>query len=85
MRFVDDLYSLFRDQLGEDEENAVSVVLNLPEDQSRNDVLKLIQEMNDEEVIQMMGVYLVEMLKMKMAQEGQLNDWESPLNRPRYH
>ena len=43
------------------------------------------QEMNDEEVIQMMGVYLVEMLKMKMAQEGQLNDWESPLNRPRYH
>ncbi|PTX64320.1 hypothetical protein C8P63_103104 [Melghirimyces profundicolus] len=84
MRFVDDLYSLYREHL-EDEENAVSVVLNILEDQNREDIMKLIEEMDDEEVVQMVGVYLVEMLKMKMSQEGQLSDWESPLKRPRYH
>ncbi|SMO84686.1 DUF6154 family protein [Melghirimyces algeriensis] len=85
MRFVDNLYSLYREHLQEDEENAVSVVLNVLEEQNREDIMKLIKDMDDEEIVQMMGVYLVEMLKMKMAQEGHLNDWESPLNRPRYH
>ncbi|GGA42981.1 hypothetical protein GCM10007416_15030 [Kroppenstedtia guangzhouensis] len=85
MRFVDDLFSLYREHLADDEENAVSVVLNILEDQTREDIMKLIREMDDEEVIQMVGVYLVEMLKMKMAQEGERTDWESLFNRPRYH
>ncbi|OYD06173.1 DUF6154 family protein [Paludifilum halophilum] len=85
MRFVDDIYSLYRDQLGEDEENAVSVVLSILEDHSRQDMMKLIEEMDDEEVIQMVGVYLVEMLKMKMVQDGKLSEWDSSFYRPRYH
>lgn len=85
MRFVDDLFSLYREHLEEDEENAVSVVLNILEDQTREDIMKLIREMEDEEVIQMVGVYLVEMLKMKIAQEGGPTEWDSSLNRPRYH
>ncbi|GGE07547.1 hypothetical protein GCM10011571_06010 [Marinithermofilum abyssi] len=85
MRFVDDLYSLYRNQLDEDEENAVSIVLSILEEQSREDIMQLIEEMDDEEVLQMMGVYLVEMLKLKMAQEGKLAEWESALSRPRYH
>lgn len=84
MRFVDDIFSLYREQLGEDEENAVSVVLNILEDQSRQDMMTLIGEMEDEEVIQMVGVYLVEMLKMKMVQEGHL-DKDDSFPRPRYH
>ncbi|EGK08450.1 DUF6154 family protein [Kroppenstedtia eburnea] len=85
MRFVDDLFSLYREHLADDEENAVSVVLNILEDQTREDIMKLIREMDDEEVIQMVGVYLVEMLKMKIAQEGDGTDWDSAINRPRYH
>ncbi|PTM59740.1 DUF6154 family protein [Desmospora activa] len=84
MRFVDDIYSLYREQLGEDEENAISVVLNILEDQSRQDMMTLIGGMEDEEVIQMVGVYLVEMLKMKMAQEGQLGE-DDTVPGPRYH
>ena len=70
MRFVDEVYSLYRDQLGDDEEDVVSIVLSILEEQSREDILRLIEEMDDDEVMQMMGVYLVEMLKMRMAQEG---------------
>lgn len=85
MRFIDDIYSLYREQLGEDEENAVSVVLSILEDQSRENMLSLIEEMEDEEVIQMVGVYLVEMLKMKMAQDGKVRDWNLNSYPPRFH
>ncbi|QKG83671.1 hypothetical protein GXN76_03735 [Kroppenstedtia pulmonis] len=85
MRFIDDIYSLYREQLGEDEENAVSVVLSILEDQSRENMLSLIEEMEDEEVIQMVGVYLVEMLKMKMAQDGKVRDWDFTSYPPRFH
>ncbi|PMB05245.1 hypothetical protein CEN49_18685 [Fischerella thermalis CCMEE 5273] len=84
MRFVDDIYSLYREQLNDDEENAISIVLNILEDQTRQDMMALIEGMEDEEVIQMVGFYLVEMLKMKMAQEGNLGE-EPALQRPRYH
>ncbi|MDR6226118.1 DUF6154 family protein [Desmospora profundinema] len=84
MRFVDDIYSLYREQLEDDEENAISVVLNILEDQTRQDMMTLIEGMEDEEVIQMVGVYLVEMLKMKMAQDDNMDE-ESFIHRPRYH
>ncbi|SFI89364.1 DUF6154 family protein [Thermoflavimicrobium dichotomicum] len=72
MRFLDQVYSLYRDQLTDDEEDAVAIVLSILEDQSREHIMKLIEEMSDDEVVQMMGVYLVEMLKMKMIQDGKL-------------
>jgi len=62
---VDEVYSLYRDQLNDDEEDAVAIVLSILEDQSRENVLQLIDEMSDDEIMQMLGVYLVEMLKMK--------------------
>lgn len=85
MRFVDDIYSLYRDQLGDDEENAVAIVLSILEDHTRDDVLKLIKEMDEDEIMQMVGMYLVEMLKVKMIQEGKLSEWSPPANRPRFH
>lgn len=77
MSFVDEVYSLYREHLGGDEEDAVTIVLSILEDQSRENVMKLIDQMSDDEVIQMMGVYLVEMIKLKMAQDGKINAWKS--------
>lgn len=85
MRFVDEVYSLYRDQLGDDEEDVVSIVLSILEEQSREDILRLIEEMDDDEVMQMMGVYLVEMLKMRMAQEGKLPLWKPSFASSHYH
>ncbi|RAL27046.1 DUF6154 family protein [Thermoflavimicrobium daqui] len=72
MSFVDQVYSLYRDQLTDDEEDAVIIVLSILEDHSREDIMSLIGNMNDDEVMQMMGIYLVEMLKLKMIQDGKL-------------
>jgi hypothetical protein len=72
MRFVDQVYSLYRDQLTDDEEDAVLIVLSILEDQSKENIMELIASMSDDEVMQMMGVYLVEMLKLKMIQDGKL-------------
>ena len=33
MRFVDEVYSMYRDQLGDDEEDAVAIVLSILEEQ----------------------------------------------------
>lgn len=73
MRFIDQVYSMYQDQLQDTEEDAISIVLSLLEDQSREDVMKLVESMSEDEVIQMLGIYLVEMLKLKMIQDGKLS------------
>lgn len=85
MSFIDEVYSLYREQLDGDEEDAVTIVLSILEDQSRENVLKLIDQMSDDEVVQMMGVYLVEMLKMKMIQDGKIGQWKASSAPLRFH
>ncbi|MBD1372520.1 hypothetical protein IC620_09155 [Hazenella sp. IB182357] len=85
MSFVDEVYSLYRDQLSDDEEDAVAIVLSILEEQSKENILQLIQEMNDDEIMQMLGVYLVEMLKMKMIQDGKLPQIKSSNVPPGIH
>lgn len=72
MSFIDEVYSLYRDQLSDDEDDAIAIVLSILEDQSKETVMQLITEMADDEIVQMMGVYLLEMIKMKMVQDGKL-------------
>lgn len=85
MSFIDEVYSLYREHLDGDEEDAVTIVLSILEDQSRENVLKLIDQMSDDEVVQMMGVYLVEMLKMKMVQDGKIVQWKASSVPMRFH
>ena len=70
MNFIDEVYEMYRKQLTGDEEDAVALVLNILEDHDRNDLVKIIQEMDDSEIYQMVAMWLIEMLKVKMAQEG---------------
>lgn len=70
MKFIDDLYELYKDQLVGDEEDAVALVLYALQDHDRDDLLKLIHEMSEEEMYQMLGNFLIEKLKDKMAKEG---------------
>jgi NaMN:DMB phosphoribosyltransferase len=84
MSFIDQVYSLYRDHLSDDEDDAVAIVLSILEDQSKDNVMQLITEMGDDEIMQMMGVYLVEMIKMKMVQDGKLPQWK-PVILSHYH
>lgn len=69
MNFVDEIYELYRKRLTGDEEDAVALVLNLLEDHNRSDLMKMVNGMEDEEIFQMLAMWLIEMLKVKMAQE----------------
>lgn len=85
MSFVDEVYDLYRDQLSDDEEDAVAIVLSILEEQSREHMMQLIEQMDDDEITQMLGVYLVEMLKLKMVQDGKLPRLRSVSPATRYH
>lgn len=70
MKLVDRMYELYKDQLVGDEEDAVLIVTGVLEDLEREHMLEWIQEMSNLEVYEMLGNYLVDKLKTKMAEEG---------------
>lgn len=70
MKFIDDLYELYKDQLAGDEEDAVALVLYTLQDHDREDLLKLVEQLTYDELYQMIGRFLIEKLKDKMAAEG---------------
>ncbi len=70
MRFIDEVYALYRDQLTGDEEDTIAIVLGLLEEQNRKELIQLINEMSEDELLHMMTIYLVEMLRLKMDKDG---------------
>lgn len=72
MKFVDHLYEFYKERLEGNAENAVALVFYTLQEHTRADLMKLIEEMSDEEVYQMVGQYLIEQLKLRMAREGAL-------------
>lgn len=70
MKFIDDLYALYKNQLVGDEEDAIALVLYALQDHSKDDLIKLVRDMNEDELFHMLGNYLIEKLKDKMEQEG---------------
>ncbi|BBW96084.1 DUF6154 family protein [Geobacillus icigianus] len=70
MKLIDDLYDYYKDRLTGDEEDAEAVAMSILDELDRRHVLKLINEMSDEELLGMFGLYVFESLKAKMAREG---------------
>ncbi|RXT05725.1 DUF6154 family protein [Ammoniphilus sp. CFH 90114] len=70
MKFIDDLYNLYRDHLTGDDEDAIAIVLGVLQEQDREDMLKLISDMNEEEIFHMLSMFLIELMRHKMATEG---------------
>ena len=88
MKFVDHLYEFYKERLEGSEENAVALVLYTLQEHSRQDLMRLIDEMSDEEVYHMVGQYLIEQLKIEnrprkdIAAQSSFRQsfWESPLS-----
>ncbi|MCL6588105.1 MAG: DUF6154 family protein [Anoxybacillus sp.] len=70
MKFIDELYEYYKDRLTGDEEDAEILTMSVLEELSREDLLALIKEMDDAELVGMVGLYMLESLKAKMAQKG---------------
>ncbi|HJV46859.1 MAG TPA: DUF6154 family protein [Bacillota bacterium] len=70
MKFIDDLYNLYRDHLTGDEEDAVAIVIGVLQELEKEELHKLVGEMNEDELFHMLSLYLIELMRKKMAQEG---------------
>jgi glycosylphosphatidylinositol transamidase (GPIT) subunit GPI8 len=69
MKIVDELFEMYRNKLTGDEEDIDMLAFAFLEEMSQEDLLHLIQEMDKQELYNLMGLYLIESLKGKFAQE----------------
>lgn len=70
MKFIDEVYDYYKNLLTGDEEDAVAIVIGLLEDHDRSDLMKLIGQMSEDEVYHMLVIYMVEMLRKRMVDDG---------------
>jgi hypothetical protein len=69
MRFIDELYQLYRGHFNGDEEDITAIVIGILSEQSRKDLNALIDSMDDEELFHMLAYYMIEVLKRKVAMD----------------
>lgn len=69
MKLVDELFELYRDKLTGDDEDIDMLAFAILEEMSREDLLHLIQELSTQELHNVIGVYLIESLREKFAQD----------------
>ncbi|MBN6889335.1 uncharacterized protein DUF6154 [Cytobacillus horneckiae] len=67
MKIIDELYDYYRDKLTGDEEDIDMLAFAFLEEMSREDLLELINELDNQELYNLMGIYLIESLKGKFA------------------
>jgi hypothetical protein len=69
VKLVDELYELYRDKLTGDDEDIDMLAFAFLEEMSYEDLLGIIHELDKQELYNLMGIYLIESLKGKFAQE----------------
>lgn len=69
IKLVDELYEMYRNKLTGDEEDIDMLAFAFLEEMSQEDLISLIQDMDKQELYDLMGLYLIESLKAKFAQE----------------
>lgn len=70
MKLIDDLYNLYRNKLTGDEEDIDMLAFAVLEQLNRKEILDLLHEMGDQELNNLLGIYIIESLKGKFAQES---------------
>ncbi|MFF0828992.1 DUF6154 family protein [Brevibacillus sp. NPDC003359] len=71
MRFIDEVYELYKGHFNGDEEDITAVVVGILAEQSRDDLLDLVEEMDEEELFHMLATYMIEVMKRKVAMEDE--------------
>jgi hypothetical protein len=69
LKLIDELFEMYRNKLTGDEEDIDMLAFAFLEEMSYEDLLALIHEMDKQELYDLMGLYLIESLKGKFAQE----------------
>ncbi|MFS0864450.1 DUF6154 family protein [Fredinandcohnia sp. 179-A 10B2 NHS] len=70
MKIIDEIYEMYRDKLTGDEEDADIIAFSVLEQFDREDLLSLLNDLSDQELNNLVGFYMIENLKAKMARDG---------------
>lgn len=70
MKLVDELYEAYKDKLTGDEEDADIIAHTVIEELNTSDLISLLKELPYDELAGLVGFYISEKIKMKMAKEG---------------
>lgn len=70
MKIIDEIYEMYRDKLTGDEEDADIIAFSVLEQFDREDLLALLNDLSDQELNNLVGFYMIENLKAKMARDG---------------
>lgn len=70
LKFIDEVYDFYKNLLTGDEEDVLAIVIGLLEEHGKEDLLKLVKQMSEDELYHMLVMYMVEMLRVRMVEEG---------------
>lgn len=70
MKFINQLYQLYKDKLTGDEEDIYVIVEGIFEDFKRKDYIKLIDDLDNEQLEEMVAYYMIELLRRRIADDG---------------
>ncbi|MEH7379644.1 DUF6154 family protein [Bacillus sp. JJ1533] len=70
MKIIDEIYEMYRDKLTGDEEDADIIAFSVLEQFAREDLIDLLSDLSDQELRNLVGFYMIENLKAKMARDG---------------
>lgn len=72
MKLVDELYEMYKHHFTGDEEDVDIIAFSVLEQLNRKNLFNLLSELDDQELYDLVGLYLIEGLKGKLAKEGLL-------------
>ncbi|KAA0549006.1 cytosolic protein [Bacillus sp. BGMRC 2118] len=72
MKLVDELYEMYKHHFTGDEEDIDIIAFSVLEQLNRKTMFNLLSELDDQELLDLVGLYLIEGLKGKLAKEGLL-------------
>ena len=70
MKLIDELYNMYRNKLSGDEEDIDMLTFAVLEQLNRHEILELLQEMDDQELNNLLGLYIIESLKGKFTRDS---------------
>lgn len=71
MRFIDEVYEMYKGHFNGDEEDITAIVVGILDEQSREDLQSLVGEMDEEELFHMLATYMIEVMKRKVAMDSE--------------
>jgi hypothetical protein len=77
MKLVDELYEMYKHHFTGDEEDIDIIAFSVLEQLNRKNLMNLLSELDDQERYDLVGLYLIEGLRGKLAQEGLLQMTET--------